>query len=57
MPEIIPYHCAQLLAGVEGQAMVDAPEAPIVIHQAVPAFAIGIVGDGVEDRHALELMS
>ena len=51
----IPDHGAQLFAGVEGQAVVDAPELPVFINETVAAFAVGIVGDGVEDGHALQL--
>ncbi len=51
----VPDDAAQLLLLVEAEAVVDAPDVPGGVEQAVAALAVGVVGDGIEQAEPLEL--
>ena len=46
----IPDDRAQAMISVKGEAVVDAPYLTLAIQQAVPALAVGVVDDVVEER-------
>jgi hypothetical protein len=40
---------------MKGQPVVDAPQVPAHVKQAVPTLAVRVVGQQVEQRHPLEI--
>ena len=50
----VPDHRPQLVVNVEAQPVVDGDDAPITGPQTMPALAIGIVGDKIEDAQRSE---
>src|SRR5215831_8502552 len=51
----VPDHRAQLGHMMERQAVIDTPHASAHVEQAVPTFAVGVVGQQIEQRHSLQL--
>ena len=51
----VPDDRAHLELDREREAVVDAPDVAVGVDEAVPALAVGVVGDQVEGAHALEL--
>ena len=52
---IVPDDGAQFGLGIEGQAVVNTPDVPVLIAQTMAALAVGIVDQCVEKRDSLEL--
>lgn len=53
----VPDHCAQLVVGIEGNAVVNRPYSAVLIAQAMATLTVGVIGDEVEERHALKLLA
>ena len=53
----VPDDGAELELGVEAEAVVDGPDVAVGVDEAVPALAVGAVGEQVEDAEPLQLVA